>query len=382
MKRFPVHAAIVAVTAAALVLVVFSCGPAGRKRAVVVGMIAPFSGEGAHYGETARTGIDMAVDEINAAGGIQGRDLQIQYEDSKGTVPDGLAAFHKLVSVDKVPAVIGPFYSLNLLAIAPEANRQQVVILSGSTTSDSVREAGDYIYRVCPSNNVQAKTAAQYAARTLGATTAFVIYRDEDYGETLRDSFKRFFEEVGGKVLGAEAVAADADAEGVRAQLRAARASGAGVIFAAVFYPEGGTLLRGARALGIRAPIIGSDGGYDPQLVAIAGDAAEGSYWVTIGWEPGIDTANRVAAFQESYRARYNDEPGIYSGLYYDATKVLAIAMNNARDLSGRAIREALQQVDYTGPTGRSSFDGQGDVDKDYVVYEVQDGDFVEAPGQ
>ena len=350
--------------------------PAGRA-VVTVGAISPFSGDGAPYGKAARTAIDMAVDEVNAQGGIKGAKLAIIYEDDQGEPKGAVSAFEKLATVDKVPAILGPFYSGNTLAIAPKANDRKVVVLTGSATSDNIRTAGEYIFRTCPSNDDQAKTIAEFARNQLKFRTSFVIYRNVDYGVTLRDAFLESAKDVGLDVLGVEAV--PADARDVRAQLTKVRAAGPDFIFAAVHYPEGGALLRQAKELDVSAVVIGTDGGFDPQLLSVAGSAAEGSYWVTIGW--GDEKANpAVAMFKRAYQQRYGEQPGVYSGLYYDATHVLARALSAARSIDGPSVRQALAGATFQGPTGLTKFDSVGDVDKPFTIYQVANNAFVPVP--
>jgi branched-chain amino acid transport system substrate-binding protein len=371
MNRFRTRIAIWCIFQVAL-LCIISCAP--EKNSIKIGAISPFTGEGANYGNAARTGIDLALEEINARGGINGKKLTVIYEDDKGSPGDAISAFQKLASVDKVPAILGPFYSGNVLASVPEAQRLHVVLLTGSATSDNIRGAGKFIFRDCPSNDAQAKTIATFAREKLGFKTAFVIYRNVEYGVTLRDAFQKSFPNLGGKILGVEAV--PADATDVRAQLTKAKATAPDFIFAAVHYPEGGALLRQAKELGIRAIIIGTDGGYDPQLIQIAGDAANGSYWATVGWaDEGSNPV--VAQFKEAYRRRYGEDPGVYSGLYYDATHVLANALVKANPLNGDELQKALTMSEWDGPTGLTKFNADGDVAKPFAMYQVNGGHFV-----
>ena len=348
--------------------------PVGNGDTVIVGMISPFTGEGANYGKAARTAIDLAVEEINALGGINGAKLVIKYEDDKGTPKDAVSAFKKLATVDKLSAVLGPFYSSNVLACAPEANRLRVVLLTGTATSDNIRDAGEYVFRVCPSNDTQARTIAEFAYKRLNLKTSFILYRNVDYGVTLRDAFEKAFKELGGGIVGVEAIRAEAT--DVRGQLTKVKAAGPDFIFSAVHYPEGSAILRQAKELGISAVVIGTDGGYDPELIKRAGKAAEGSYWVTIGW--GDEKSNpAVGKFKKAYRARYGENPGVYSGLYYDATHVLAKALSATSKIDGPSVREALNETVYEGPTGSTKFDAVGDVSKPFSVYQVEDGNFV-----
>lgn len=340
---------------------------------ITIGAISPFSGDGAPYGKSARTAIDLAVGEINGKGGVKGAKLAIQYEDDKGNPKDAVSAFQKLATVDKVPAVLGPFYSGNVLACASDANRLHVILLTGSATSDNVRNAGDYVFRTCPSNDEQARTIADFAFNKLSYQTAFVIYRNVDYGVTLRDAFDKAYKALGGKIVGIEGVAADAT--DVRAQLAKVKETAPDFVFAAVHYPEGGALLRQAKELGISSAVIGTDGGFDPQLLKIAGYAAEGSYWVTIGWGDEISNP-AVGRFKKAYHDRYGEDPGVYSGLYYDATHVLAKAMEASPGLSSD-LQRTLLNIEYDGPTGLTKFDQFGDVAKPFSVYRVERGQFI-----
>ena len=376
----------IGVAVAAIVVLVVGIWYANRppsndrpEATVVIGAISPFTGEGANYGKAARTGIDMAVDEINAQGGIRGKKLVIQYEDDKGTPKDAVSAFEKLATVKKVPAVLGPFYSSNVLACAPVADKTQVVLLTGTATSDNVRGAGKYVFRVCPSNNAQSRTIANFAFTKLKMKTSFILYRNVDYGVTLRDAFDKAFKELGGQILGTEGVAAEAT--DVRTQLTKVKAANPDFVFAAVHYPEGIAILRQAKELGIPSVIIGTDGGYDPLLLKMAGNAAEGSYWVTIGW--GDEKSNpAVARFKKAYRERYGEDPGAYSGLYYDAAHVLAKAMSAVEKIDGPSVQQSLSATVYDGPTGVTKFDSAHDVDKPFTLYKVEKGQFSPVPNK
>ncbi|NQU23859.1 MAG: ABC transporter substrate-binding protein [Candidatus Nealsonbacteria bacterium] len=348
-----------------------------KSDVVRIGLVSPFSGEGANYGNAARTATDLAVDEINSRGGVGGKKLVVIYEDDRGTPRDAVSAFQKLATVDRVLGVLGPFYSSNVLACAPVAEKEKVVLLTPTATSDNVRDAGEFVFRVCPANDAQSRTIAQFAVESLALKKSFILYRNVDYGVTLRDVFEKEFKALGGTILGAEAVAPEAS--DVRAQLTKVKAAAPDFVFAAVHYPEGSAILRQVKELGIPTVVIGTDGGYDPELLKRAGDAAEGSYWVTIGW--GNEKTNpAVAKFRKAYRERYGEDPGVYSGLFYDATHVLAKAIAGADTLEGPSIQKALLKTVYDGPTGTTKFDAYGDVDKPFSVYRVKDGRFVPVP--
>lgn len=343
-----------------------------EPQTVTIGVISPFSGSDANYGKMARTGIDLAVDQINAQGGIRGAKLVVQYEDDRDEPKDAVSAFEKLGSTGKVPAVIGPFISGNVLACAPVAEKRKVVLLTGSATSDNITNSGEYVFRVCPANRIQGRSIARFAYKQLGLKRCYVLYLNTEYGVTLRDYFTKAFRGMGGTVAGVEGI--PDKATDVRAQLTKAKASSPDFIFAPVNHIEAEAILRQAKELGVSCKIIGGDGAHVPDIIRVAGNAADGSYWANFAW--GNDTSI-VERFREAYRKRYGEDPGLYSALYYDATHVLANAILDAKDVTGPNVRRALTQQEFVGATGLTRFDANGDVDKDFGVDIVRDGRFV-----
>lgn len=369
-KKLIISLSLILVASAVIIGVLIQTGKQGAV--VLIGAISPFSGEGANYGKAARTGIDTALKEINSQGGINGKRLEVLYEDDKGTPKDAVSAFQKLATVDKVPAILGPFYSSNVLACAPIANREKVILLTPTATSDNIRNAGDFVFRVCPTNEEQSRTIAQFAIRNLNLKSSYILYRNADYGLTLRNAFQKSFESFGGTVQGSEAI--EAESTDVRAQLTKVKAATPDLIFAAVHYPEGSAVLRQAKELGVSAIIIGTDGGFDPELLKRAGDASEGSYWVTIGWGD-ISYNSSIENFKKAYHDVYGDDPGVYSGLFYDAVHVLAKAMNSSV-ANQQDLQKSLLNTTYDGTTGITKFDAFGDVEKPYSIYRVENGEF------
>lgn len=351
-----------------LLVLLFSCNSGGEDQ-IDIGLLSVFSGEGAHYGETAKTGVQLAVDEINQDGGINGKKIKIIYEDSKGTPKEAVNGFQKLVTANEVPAILGPFYSGQVLACAPIANETETILFTGSATSDNITNAGEFVFRTCPTNLEQSRTAAKFILDSLKDSTSFIIYRNRDYGVTLRDAFIDEYSLLGGKVLGFEGI--EAEANDLRTQLLLVKNSGAKNIFAAVHYPEGGNLLNQAKEIGLNASIVGTDGGFSPELFEIAGKSANDTYWLTIGWNQEKNSDNVVQKFKNNYQQKFGKEPGVYSGLYYDAMCVLGLALKNAESDDSEKIRKELQNINYNGATGTTHFDENGDVQKPYSVYKI-----------
>ena len=347
-----------------------------QEHTIKLGLLSIYSGDGATYGNAARTGVDLAVEAINKKGGIKRKNIEIIYEDSKGNPKDALSGFQKLANVDKVPVVIGPFYSGEVMSCAPEANRSKVVLISGSATSDNIITAGDYVFRVCPTNEIQARTIAKFIINNLNKKTAFTLFRNVDYGVTLKDRFREEFLSLGGNILGEEGI--EADASDVRTQLNKVKAKNPDVIYAAVHYTEGGAILRQAKEMHINSVVIGTDGAYNQNLFTIAGDAANGSYWATIGWGEK-ETFSLKENFVNLYKKEYGIEPDSYSGLYYDATMVIAEVLKNIETLNGTSIKNELYKIKgFKGTTGVTSFDKYGEVNKPFTIYFVENKKFIE----
>ena len=357
-----------------LLFISFSCGNK-KEETIKIGVLSVFTGDGANYGEAARTGVDLAIEEINNSGGINGRKIEIIYVDSKGTTKDSKLGLQQLINYHKVPAVIGPFYSDQVSECAPEANRNKVVLISGSATADDITNAGDYIFRVCPVNRIQGKVIAEFCINDLKSKTAFVLYRNADYGVTLRNGFKEVFENLGGKILGEESV--ERDSKDLRTQLYIAKQKNPDVVFAPVHYPEGGVMLKQAKEINMKQIFIGGDGAFDPKLIEIAGSAADNSYWSMVGWG-GNDTKEFTNKFIVKYKEKYKKEPGAYSGLYFDATWVLALALKKVTSFNGEEVKNALYNIEpFKGATGITKFDSNGDVDKPFSIFKVEKGNFI-----
>jgi branched-chain amino acid transport system substrate-binding protein len=339
-----------------------------------VGCITPLSGEGATYGESTRRGLELASEELNAGGGVNGKRLEIIYEDDQMRSTTATTALQKLVTVDGVSVVIGAFGSSVTLAIAPIAEKNRVVLFSASSTADSIKDAGDYIFRNVPTNSAQGKTAAEFALRHLKSQTASILQMNNDYGISLSASFKSHFEAGGGRVLGTESY--NPSSADFRAQLTKVRSQGPDMIFFPGHYQECALILKQAKELGVTGPFVGGDGAYSPELISVAGPAAEGSYYTLMAMGYGV-ADEEVTRFTSAYRAKYGGEPDVYSAYAYDALMVVADAARRG-GFAADGIKDALYKTrGFRGVTGITSFDANGEVDKPFGVYEVKSGKFV-----
>ena len=341
---------------------------------IKIGAILPLTGEAAKYGEDAKLGIDLAVEEINAAGGIKGKKIQVVYEDSQAAPSQGVAAIQKLVTVDKVPVIIGAMASSVTLAIAPIAEENKVVLLSPASTAPQITEAGDYIFRNEVSDAYGGKAQAELTWDELGIRNVAILYINNDYGVGTIDTFKKNFESYGGNITAIEVF--EQGATDFRTQLTKIKDSNPDAIFL-VGYKEVILILKQAKELGIETQILSSTMFEDPEILEKVGDLAEGVIYVYYGgFDPESDE-EQVETFISDLAEKYGREPGHYTAESYDAMKLISVAIEKG-GYNSEEIKNALYDIkDYQGLAGSISFDENGDVIKLVTLKTVKDGKFV-----
>jgi branched-chain amino acid transport system substrate-binding protein len=335
-----------------MLLGVVGCKPADET--IGIGVAAPLTGEVASYGEKVKRASVLAEEEMNAAGGINGKKLRLILEDSRCDPATGVSVMKKLVDIDKVPVVLGETCSSVTLAMAPIAEKNKVVLLTPISSNYKITDAGDYVFRLAPSDALQGRLVAKWI-KELGYTKAAVIFVNNDYGVGLKDGFTKNFEELGGKVVLAEGF--QQGARDFRAQLAKIKNAKVEVIFAPAYPEEAGQLLKQRKELNVAIPLIGTDPYHDPKIFDLAGDAANGVMFADVagGSGPGWD------AFVKAYKAKYGIEPDIVAAEAYDSVKVVAQVMSQA-GFEPNKIKEGLYTLKgYMGATGAIEFDKNGD---------------------
>jgi len=357
---------------AVLTALAFGCAHKADDSVIRIGEFGAMTGDTATFGQTTHEGVQMAVEEINAAGGIKGKQIQLTTEDDQGRPEQASLVVEKLISDNQVHAVVGEVASSNSLAAAPIAQRHGVPMISPSSTNPKVTQQGDYIFRVCFIDPFQGKVAAKFAFGTLHAKTAAIL-RDQksDYSLGLADVFSREFAAAGGQVVDDKAyTAGDVD---FKAQLTGLREKKPDVIYVPGYYSEVGLIARQARGLGLKQPLLGGDGWESPELYKIGGAALEGSYFSNHSAPDSTEPV--VRNFVSKYTARWGHAPGALAMLGYDAIKVLADAIKRAPDLGGKSLRDALARTkDFPGVTGVISMDANRDAVKSAVILKIKDG--------
>lgn len=360
---------------AALVLALTACNKKTDSNEIVIGEFGALTGPIASFGQSTHKGVTLAVEEINAAGGVLGKQIRLVVEDDQGKPEEALTAVTKLISKDRVVALIGEFASSNSLAAAPFAQQSRIPMLSHGSTNPKVTQVGDYIFRACFIDPFQGEVMAKFAGGTLNLKRVAIL-RDikSDYSVGLADYFTRSFTDAGGSIVADESYSAgDKD---FNAQLTSIRQKNPEAIFIPGYYTEIGLIARQARRLGIQAVLLGGDGWDSEKLWEIGGEALNGSFFSN---HYSVDNPDSVIqAFVETFKARHGGAPDALAALGYDATKILVEAIARAGSDDPKAIRDALAQTkDFRGITGTITLNENRDAVKSAVVLEVRDGKFL-----
>ncbi|MEO7190240.1 MAG: ABC transporter substrate-binding protein [Vicinamibacterales bacterium] len=335
---------------------------------IVVGLYGSLTGDGASFGQSSREGAELALDELNRAGGVLGgRKLRLLVEDDQSKPEEASNAVTKLITQDKVVAVIGEVASRRSLAAAPIAQRYQVPMITPASTNERVTQTGDYIFRVCFIDPFQGEVLAKFARNDLKAAKAAVL-KDitQDYSVGLTESVVKHFTALGGTVF--DPVSYSAGDSDFRAILTKVRSLKPDVIFATGYYTEAGIIVRQARELGMTMPILGGDGWVGDALKN--GREALKNTFISNHYS-GENPAPVVQNFVKSYREHFHHEPDSIAALGYDAMKLLADALTRAGSTDGPKLRDALATADVVGVTGQLKMNGQRNVDKPAVIEEV-----------
>ena len=368
----------------ALILALFCSSPACRQSSersqdhstIKIGFFGDLSGPTFNYGESAKNGLLMAVDEINLGGGIDGRRIDIVIDDDAGSPEKAATMAGKLIDVDKVIAIIAGGTSNNSRAAAPKAQSSKTPLISPSSTDPAVTQVGDYIFRACFVDAFQGEVMARFAANTLKAKKAAILFDfNSTYGRGLTDYFELSFSKLGGQIVGKLSYTqGDVDFKG---QLSTIQAAAPDVIYIPGYYGDVAVIAKQARMIGLTQPLLGADGWDAPELWQLGGDALNGSF-ITTHYSVD-DPSPAIQKFVHDYKQRYgNLSPDAHAALAYDAMRVLADAISRAHTTDATPLRDALAQTkDFAGVTGVISIDANRNAVKPAVVLKLQDAAYI-----
>lgn len=316
-----------------------------------VGVFGDMSGATASFGQSTYNGIKLAVEEINALGGIDGRKLKIFLEDDEGRPEMAKTVVKKLTEEKNVEVILGEVASTNSLAAAPVAQEAGIPMITPASTNPKVTEVGDYIFRTCFVDPFQGEAMAKFAFNELKARrVAFLSDPNSDYSKGLVRTFEETFTKLGGRIPAKELYTqTDPDFKG---QLRRIRRLKPDAIYIAGYYGQVGVIAKQARQLKMLMPLLGGDGWDSPELWKLGGDALNNSY-ITNHFA-NDNPAAEVQTFVTKYQARFNVKPDSLAALAYDTVYVLADAIRRAKSTDGDKLRDALAETkDFFGVTGK-----------------------------
>ncbi|HQA50930.1 MAG TPA: ABC transporter substrate-binding protein [Syntrophomonadaceae bacterium] len=348
---------------------------------IKVGINTELSGPVASYGSNAANGALLAIEEINAAGGVLGKQLDPLSRDCK-SIPDEAMSVSAALVGEKIVAQIGPLTSGNVAGSTPVMMENQIPLLAPAATAVNVtvdektNKVRDFIFRVCYRDSDQGQRMANFALEDLNVKNA-AIYgsTSDDYATGLAKYFKEEFTSKGGTIVAEEGfVNGDKD---FRATLTKIKSANPEFIYVPGYYTEVAVLIKQAREMGITCPIGGGDGWDSPDMVSVAGAEALNNTYFTNHYSVE-DPDPAIQSFVEAYKAKYNKLPDSFAALGYDAAKLLADAIERAGEADPIKIKEALEATkDFPGITGTMSIDENHNPVKNIVVIEYKDGNLI-----
>lgn len=324
------------------------------KEPIRVGVFIDLTGATSSFGISTKNGIELAVEEINKSGGINGRRIYLIIEDDQGRPETAKYVVKKLIEEDKVHAILGEVASTNSLAAAPVAQEAKIPMISPSSTNLRVTQVGNYIFRACFVDPLQGEAMANFALFELGAKKVAIL-RDvqSDYSKGMAENFTQIFSKYNGKIISDQGfIQNDTDFKGQLIKIKQLKPD---AIYLPGYYNEVGIIIKQARELKINVPILGGDGWDSPELFKLAGNALKNTY---ITNHFALDNpASLTRNFVNKYTENFEVTPDALAALGYDAAYVLAKALRRAKTTDGAKLRDEIAKTNYYGVTGKISFD-------------------------
>lgn len=340
---------------------------------ITIGTVTTNSGTAAAYGEAEVKGFELAVSEINAKGGINGKKVKLESMDDKGDATEASNAYNKLAGDNNVLAVAGPTISATTAAVAPLADQSKLVTIAPAATSDSI-ETGNYLFRTCFKDSYQGEVAARFAAENLKVKKVAVLYGTGDpYSSGVGEAFAKAAEKLGLEVVDKESSSSADDTE-YSAQLQKIQASGAELLYAPYYYSVAGPyIIPQARSVGFEGYVMGPDG-YDG--LKLTGDKSQyNKTYYTTHYSADDNTNTKVQDFIKSYKSKNNAEPNTFAALGYDTIYMIKQAIEKAGENAIREdVRNAVAGMTFDGVTGKFTMDKSGSPTKSVTVLEMKDG--------
>jgi len=353
---------------AIIVALVFVFGTGKTTEGLVkIGVLAPLTGEASQWGVPPKEGIELALELIKNR--VDNKKVEVIYEDTQCDPAKGVSAVQKLINIDEVDAIIGAVCSSVTLAIAPIVEKSEVPLISPASTSPKISDAGDYVFRVVPSDALRGEVFADYIKNDVGLNKVAILYINNEGGAGNKDSFKKRFEELGGKIVAIESYAQGT--KDVKTQLMKIKNQNIQAIVIVSYPADSVIILKQAQELGLSLPLyFQTEALEDPFVLEAAGESANGVIYILQADPSGRE----VEKFENMFEERFNRAPALYAAEGFDAFNLIIKAIKECKaetDLSS-CIKDELYTIkNYQGVSGTITFDGKGDVLKPMAIKKI-----------
>ena len=371
------------ILAVVFLVVAAGCGGGGapaadKKGKLTVAMVNPLTGDAATYGVSHKNGLELALAEINKAGGVKGQQIELVTHDDAGDPKQTTAGAQKFADMKSVLAIVGSCLSSNTLAMVPITDKAKVPHSAISSSSPKLSGMSKYFFRMAVQDDKVGGLMVDLAQNKFKPKKVALMYLNNDYGKGLLASIDPQIKKYGITLTSAQTyLANDKD---YSALLTKVKAEAPEVLLIGSTYTDGGLIVKQAREMGLTMPIVGPTGLYSPKYMEIAGKAVENTYFLGVFVPTNPDP--KVQEFVKKYKEKYGMEPDTFAALAYDQGYVLKDAMEKAAakgTVTRESLREAMAGSSYKGITGTVTFDAKGDWVRPYLYVTVKDGKFVVA---
>src|ERR1700730_7794905 len=339
---------------------------------IKIGEFGSLTGGNASFGISQNNGVQMALEEVNSAGGVLGKKIDLTVEDNQTKQGQTTTIVKKLISEDHVVALIGEVASSKTLEAAPIAQAAKIPLLATAATNPKVTQTGDYVFRVCFTDDFQAVVIARFVLEKLKQKNiAFMTDVKQDYSVGLTNIAKDYLTKNGGNIVKEQSYSSgDKD---FRAQLTDLKSANPDVIIITGYYPEASLIAKQARQFGIKATFVGGDVWDVTSLISVGGKAIEGAYFSNhFSVE---DKSPLVQEFVKKYKEKYNAVPDAFAALGYDAAKLLADAISRPGSTDSDKLRAAIQDTkNFPGVSGQITIGADRNAQKSAVIITIKDG--------
>lgn len=373
MKRFLSGFNLLSITKISLCsLLLLSAGLRAQEE-IRVGEYASLTGGSASFGQSSHKGTLLAIEELNAAGGVLGRKFKLITEDDQSLAGQPATIVRKLISQDKVVAVLGEVASSKSLEAAPICQQNKIPMISPASTNAKVTETGDYIFRICFIDPFQGTVMAKFALGKGYKKVALLTDVKQDYSVGLAEYFVKHFTANGGEIVKEQKYSTgDKD---FKPQLTSLKAAKPDAIFVPGYYAEVALIAKQARLLGIKVPLLGGDGWVGDSLLKVAGNSLDGCFFSC--HFSADDKAPAVQGFVQKFKAKYNETPDDMAALGYDSVMILSKAIERAGGTEPEKLRDAIAATkDHAGVTGKITLDEKRNASKPAVILSIGGGGF------